>query len=387
MPLFIQVLLLLSTLYYAWFILRANSGLRKAAAHTPADQPQKRVSVLIPARNEEDSIGRCLEALLGQDYPESLLEFIVIDDGSTDATSSIVSGYSKLDTRIRLLRLGADNTPQPSKKRGRKPEALARAISIATGEIIVTTDADCVSSPAWIRTLTSYLSDDVVYVVGPVLEHPGTTLPTAVRSLEVLGLISISGGRIGIGRPINGHGGNTAFLRTMYEQVGGFDFSAVKSDEETLLHEVLGRKLGGVAFAASPAAKVTTFSPPTLHSYWNQRLRWGSMHGRFKNPGILVELLMLYLSLLFPQMGLCAVLWYPEIVYGVVAAVAGKFMIDLLALRSAARILEEPFYVPAFIVGEIFHSLAILVVSTVAQFLPYTWKKRKVLAVDPVQHS
>lgn len=381
------ILLFLSACWYAWFILRARQGLQRAAARTPLAGPHKAVSVLIPARNEASTIAPCLDALRLQDYPPDLLEIIVVDDGSTDETASVVSSYAARDPRIRLLQLGPDDRPRPSTKRGRKPEALAKAIGASKGEIIVTTDADCISPTTWIPTLTAYLTGPVVYVVGPVLEDRGDSLLTRVRALEVLGLISMSGGRIGIGRPINGHGGNTAFLRSVFDRAGGFDLDAVKSDEETLLHEVLNMGLGAAAFAATPHARVRTFSPPTLRSYWNQRLRWGSMHGRFKNRGILVELLLLYLSLLAPVVGLVAGFWIPDIAYAALSVYAIKVIVDLAALRSAARILHEPFSPGAFCAGELVHTFVILAVSTVAQFLPYAWKERTVLAVDPGNHQ
>lgn len=376
----LQILIILSALYYAWFIFRAFLGLRSLP--DPDSSPNRHsVTVLIPARNEEKNIGRCLDGLLRQDHPHDAIEFIVIDDGSTDATAQIVRDYQQNDSRISLLQLGFDPAALPSRKRGRKPEAIAAGIAASKYEVIVTTDADCIAPPTWISTLTGLLNVETVYVVGPVLEDQGNEFFTRFRALEVLGLIGITGGRIGIRRPVNGHGGNTAFYKAIYKKAGGFDFSAVKSDEETLMHEVRYHRLGAIGFAATPLATVYTFSPPSFASYWNQRMRWGSMHGRFRNKSILVELLFLYFALLLPLIGFVGCLWQPDLIPVVAVSFLIKGIIDMMMLRLSARRFGEKFSIIVFLAGETVHSIIILAVSTVAQFLPYQWKDRKVLAV------
>ena len=70
---------------------------------TRAGLPEKPplISVLVPARNEEENIGNCLESLRSQDYPN--FEVIVIDDNSGDNTTAIVTEYAARDNRIRLI--------------------------------------------------------------------------------------------------------------------------------------------------------------------------------------------------------------------------------------------------------------------------------------------
>ena len=60
------------------------------------------VSVVIPARNEEAKIARCLESMLAQDYPN--FELVVIDDRSTDGTAEIIERFAKKDNRIKFVR-------------------------------------------------------------------------------------------------------------------------------------------------------------------------------------------------------------------------------------------------------------------------------------------
>src|ERR1700740_2014425 len=61
------------------------------------------VTVVVPCRNEEKHIGRCLESILANDYPKELLEILVLDGMSEDATREIVAGYGECHPMIRLV--------------------------------------------------------------------------------------------------------------------------------------------------------------------------------------------------------------------------------------------------------------------------------------------
>ena len=105
---------------------------------SPEDAPL--ISVCIPARNEERNIGRCVEALLTQTYPN--LEIIVLDDRSTDTTSEILSRLSATDSRIKVI--SGSDLPQGW---AGKPYALTQAAAAAHGEWLCFVDADTFVTP------------------------------------------------------------------------------------------------------------------------------------------------------------------------------------------------------------------------------------------------
>jgi len=90
-----------------------------------------KVSVIIPTYNEEEVIGKCLEALSEQTFKD--LEIIVVDDGSTDKTASLVKSEIDKDKRVRLVRL---------KKNKGKGGALKEGMLAAKGKYIIFMDAD-----------------------------------------------------------------------------------------------------------------------------------------------------------------------------------------------------------------------------------------------------
>lgn len=107
------------------------------------------ISVLVPARNEEAKIGRCLQSLINQEYPN--FEIIVIDDRSQDKTGEIIESYAKIDSRIRFVK-GKD---APSGWIG-KCNALAHAVGYASGDWFIFTDADTYHRPNSLRDSVSY---------------------------------------------------------------------------------------------------------------------------------------------------------------------------------------------------------------------------------------
>jgi chlorobactene glucosyltransferase len=102
--------LLFSSLWLAimaWLIARAvqQRGClpRLERVFPPPGGDAPRVTVIIPARDEEANIGHCLESLLAQDYPASRVRIIVVDDQSVDATAAIVRGLARRHPQITLI--------------------------------------------------------------------------------------------------------------------------------------------------------------------------------------------------------------------------------------------------------------------------------------------
>lgn len=131
-----------------------------------ADGPP--VSIVIPARNEERSIGETVTRLLRQTYRK--LELIVVDDGSTDATPDILRKIGEADSRLIVLR----NEETPDGWLG-KPWALHRGAEVATGELLLFVDADI-----------SYEPDAVAAMVARLRES-GVAMLSALPRLEMRG--------------------------------------------------------------------------------------------------------------------------------------------------------------------------------------------------------
>src|SRR5271168_4632216 len=133
------------------FFRRAGQSIRKAYV-------SRSVSVLIAVYNGETFIRRKLESVLSLDYPRELMEVMVVSDGSTDSTESVVEEFAPRG--VRLLRV----------PRGGKAAALNAAIPQLTGEILVLTDVRQPLAPDSLRHLVACFSDPTVGVVSAELQ-------------------------------------------------------------------------------------------------------------------------------------------------------------------------------------------------------------------------
>jgi len=139
--------------------------LRRRHVHQQPIVP--RMSLIIAAYNEEECIGRCLDAAVASDYPQHALEILVVSDGSSDATETIVARYE--GRGVRLLRLP---------RRG-KIHALNAAAARASGEVLVFCDANVVLEARALRTLARNFADPEV---GGVAANTSYSLPADCES-------------------------------------------------------------------------------------------------------------------------------------------------------------------------------------------------------------
>lgn len=132
-------------------LLLSKLAMKRAPRTLPQDDKLPRVSLVIAAYNEEKVIGRKLENSLSLDYPLKLLEVIVVSDGSSDNTSSIVEQY-------RDCGVVSIHTPE---RRG-KTAALNRGVAESHGEIVLFSDANNDFNPAAVRALLRNFADPEV---------------------------------------------------------------------------------------------------------------------------------------------------------------------------------------------------------------------------------
>jgi GT2 family glycosyltransferase len=133
------------------------TGIRPAAAPF--------VSVVLPVRNEARDIGRCLDAILAQDYPADRMEVLVADGMSDDATRDVVAAYSRRDRRVRLL-----------ENPGRiVPTALNAAIRAFEGEILVRVDGHTIVDRDYVSQGVAALARSGADVVGGTMAPVGSS--------------------------------------------------------------------------------------------------------------------------------------------------------------------------------------------------------------------
>jgi cellulose synthase/poly-beta-1,6-N-acetylglucosamine synthase-like glycosyltransferase/peptidoglycan/xylan/chitin deacetylase (PgdA/CDA1 family) len=276
-----------------------------------------KVTVIVPAHNEEAVIGKTIRSLLASRYPD--VRVLVVDDGSTDGTAAVVRSYFGDESRVRLI----------AKSNGGKASALNVGLAAADTDIVVALDADTQFRSDTIFHLTRAFADArVAAVAGNAKVGNRTNLITRWQALEyiisqnldrrafeLLNGISVVPGAVG------------AWRRSAVMEVGGFASDTLAEDADLTIR--LARARYRVRNASSAIAM--TEAPDTVRGFVAQRSRWtlGTLQAVWKGRA----------ALLRRQEGPVGVVVLPHIllfqfVLPLMSPIADAFM--LLALIDAA---------------------------------------------------
>jgi len=239
---------------------------RELDLETSADLPP--VSVLIPAHNEALVIEQTLRAIRALHYPEAQLEIIVINDGSTDGTSEIVTRIGRQDPRVRLVGVPADEAA-----RG-KSHALNTGLKHASHHFIAVYDADNTPEPQSLKYLMLNLmrEQDLVSAFGKFrTRNRRRNLLTRFINLETLSFqFMIQAGRYLLSRIAILPGTNLVIRRKALEEAGSWDEQALTEDTELSIR--LYEK--GHTIKYVPYAVTWEEEPERWQSWIRQRTRW-----------------------------------------------------------------------------------------------------------------
>ncbi len=372
-PLFILTIafiysLLICYLAYGWF--RLKSG------HPSGYEFYTKVSVIIPARNEHENIGLLLGDISRQTYPADHMEVIVVDDSSEDETAKLAQkGMQEYQIPGRVIRLQEVSPNSSPKKR-----ALTEGINRASGELVITTDADCRAGTDWLKTMVShYQKSGSVLLSGPVKHAPLKTFFSKIQALEFNSLIASGAGAIGAGTALMSNGANLAFRRKAFLAVKGYEGneSFVSGDDVFLmmkLQQAFGKH--AITFVKNPGAIVSTAAKNTWQEFMEQRTRWASKTRAYKTFFALFTSLMVFFFNFLLLISPLYLLLHPSGYAWILAAWAVKFVIDAVLLFPVSRFLGQAhlfrYYAPAQFFVVFYISLA----GFLGMTTKFRWKGR-----------
>ncbi len=328
------------------------------------------ISVIIPARNEENNILNLLSDLKKQNYPAGLYEVIIIDDHSTDKTYKRVLKFIKDNDNqvVKIIRLEAGQLTDTYKK-----NAITKGIEISKGDLIVTTDADCRFGPDWLKTIAGYYeAKRCKMIIGPVAYHNETTFFEKLQSLEFLSLVAVSAGASAIGKPIMSNGANLAYEKEAFKIAGGFSKDRFSSGDDVFLMMKFRKMFGprSISFVYTKAKK-------TVSEFINQRIRWASKNKGF-DFNILFVSITVYFVNLFLLTGALLSIFIPGIFHLIAIAFGIKLLIDLPILTGFVKFAKKTellFYIiPVYLI----YPFYIVVSGALGMTGNYRWKDRKI---------
>jgi cellulose synthase/poly-beta-1,6-N-acetylglucosamine synthase-like glycosyltransferase len=250
---------------YIIILLRIWRSLLKLKYYHHKSESSLFVSIIVPCRNEEKNLPLLLGDLMSQDYPSESFEVIVADDNSSDKTYMIASGFKGI-TNLFIVK---------NKGRGKK-SAIRTAVNASSGQIIITTDADCRMKKEWLKTIVSFFIEhkpDMVLCPVQLENKPG--LFGRFQELEFLSLQGITSGCAISNNPTMCNGANLAFTKNVYRNHTGNLHDNISSGDDIFFLFSLKKTPGSkIMWLESSDAMVTTSQSPSLKLFLQQRRRW-----------------------------------------------------------------------------------------------------------------
>lgn len=324
------------------------------------------ISVIVPIRNESKNLTPLISGLTNQDYAGNY-EIIFTDDHSTDNPAAIISEYSL--SKLRYLEPESDVL---GKKRN-----IQRAVMAARGEIILTTDADCLHMPGWIRSMTgNFFDPKIQMVIGPV-NIIRNNFFSGLQALEFLSLMASTRIAAELKKPVMANGANMAYRKVTFQLSEGYsdNIHISSGDDQFLLGKIKNKFPGSIRFAKSQHAVVRTQPVSTLTEFFNQRLRWAAKWHRGTN---LITGLTAVIVILFQ---ICAVslMLSPMLNQKTrLLFLLFKIIPDYFLLSRAARLQHLTWNNFEFLLVSCFYPFYVVLTGVLSFFITPEWKSRRV---------
>ncbi len=340
-------------LFYLIFIIYITIGFFKLSKEKPIESHNVGVTVVMAFKNEEENIKKCLECFSNQTYQN--VEFIIVDDNSTDETTTFIKSSLLYSTgKLRLLSATGNG----------KKQAIKQGISEAKTSIILTADADAHYPDTWVESMvSSYLNNNADLLIGPVKmskKYP-------FQCMEYLSIMGVTAGSAGNKNPLMCNACSMVFSKEWYNKCN-VQLELPSGDDMFLLEST--KKLNGIVhFCNSQDAVVTINGCENIKDFFHQRARWTSKAPHYTDYSIILAGITVSLMQ-------CAIFgiyimsfWEPALLIWVLA----KYIIDLFILVPTAvkfNLTSVLIYSP---IVALYYPIYVIV-TTILSLLPVKWK-------------
>jgi cellulose synthase/poly-beta-1,6-N-acetylglucosamine synthase-like glycosyltransferase len=341
--------------------------------------PSITFSVIIPARDEEAQIEKCLQSILTQTYPSPFFEVIVIDDHSTDNTPGIIKNIQQQHSNLKLLSL--KDILQGEQLNSYKKKAIELAIKQAKGDWILTTDADCFVPPNWIKTFAAFIElKQAVFVAAPVKFINTGSFVSIFQCLDFMSLQGITAASVNNNVHSMCNGANLAYDKKVFFEVDGFAGidNIASGDDMLLMHKIYLQHPEKVKFLLSHDVISETLPMPDWKSFFNQRIRWASKADKYDDKRIFAVLACIYFFNLSFLLLPFAALWYEQAWLLWLILFIGKTFFEMRFLFPVAKFYNETKLLWWFPVMQPFHIVYTIIAGWLGKFGTYKWKGRQV---------
>lgn len=331
---------------------------------------QRFVSVIVPFRNEENQIHHLIKSLTDLNYPTTKFEVILVNDHSEDNSENVVKSLINDKFNFSLINL-IDN------KYGKK-NAITKGVGLAKGELVATTDADCLVPNNWLQIINASFDNDTIQMVFGGVSLKGNSFFAQLQAIEFSSLIGSGAATLRFGLFTMCNGANLAFRKSSFESVNGYEgnLEVPSGDDEFLARKIVKAFPGSIYFLKDKGAVVVSRPTDTIKAFVHQRLRWA---GKWKyNSSLLSKFLAIQIILLqIAFIGLMLIAFSNmELTRLVVPLIGVKILLEIMVIHPVARFLGIRWSWAAFLLLQLIYPFYVVGIGIMSQGMAYKWKGR-----------
>ncbi|MEX0981652.1 MAG: glycosyltransferase [Bacteroidales bacterium] len=358
-------------IYVVVFIRYGNALLSaQGSVHTSKAIGSVKVSVIIPVRNEFYSLPLLIDDLDKQNYLQENYEVIFVNDHSNDGSETYL-------IEICQSRMNFSFCSLDSGFLGKK-QAIDKGCSIAKGDWIIQTDADC-------RLPSGFISGhaDLAFagkaglIAGPVLTESGKGMWCSLESIEMMSLTGTGMASFLLGRPVMCSGANLSYNKAFYMEVREEVLKVPSASGDDMFLLMQAKKLDkGMAYLNSFEHLVTTSLNGSIYSFISQRVRWGSKARFYSDRDLLFLSMVVWLTNAIITLYLVGSFFIPLLLPFFLASWIIKSGVDFRVLYLVARIFRRTRQLRWFPLAALFYYFYVTVAGLLAMYGKYSWKDR-----------
>ncbi|MBI3883482.1 MAG: glycosyltransferase, partial [Sphingobacteriales bacterium] len=262
-----------------------------------------------------------------------------------------------------------------------KKKAIEIAVRQSTGDLIVTTDADCIVPAFWLESIAAfYEKNNPAFIAAPVAYYKENSFLEIFQSLDFMTLQGITGASVYKKFHSMCNGANLAYERKAFNEVDGFKGidTIASGDDMLLMHKIYQRYPERIAFFKSKEAIVTTLAMDTFSAFFNQRIRWASKSANYDDKRIFFVLVLVYFFNVLLLLLAMASWFNGYIALLCIGLLMAKMIVEFFFFYPIAVFFSRQRLLWWFPLSQPFHIIYTVIAGWLGKFGSYKWKERKV---------
>lgn len=331
-------------------------------------------SIIINYRNEANNLPSLLKSISRLDYNFNKIEFIFINDNSSDQSLQILESFKINNDSISIQLINRKPVSNSAKKDG-----ISQALELTSYQHIICTDADVVLPTLWLQAYNKHYQSfpDQHFVAGPLEIKISNNLLSQLQHNEIAALQMTTIGGFAINHPFMCSGANMSFTKQAFQEVNGYagNDHISSGDDIFLLEKLATRDTLKCSYLKSDQAIVKTYPKKSWKEMITHRVRWAQKGIHTQSIlNKLVSIQVLVMSLLFlTAIILWPINWINDVQF--VTIISIKLLVDIIVLFIGNRFFNNKKWFFYLLPQLMIYPIVVIIIAFKSLKKP-NWKER-----------